>query len=491
MSSYHTGHPGWLPHRASKSMTDQTAMAPVAPATSDSGLDRLYFAAWRWHFYAGLFVVPFLLVLAVTGFFMMLFTTYLPEYGDRLAVEATGAPLPLAAQAAAALSAVPGATGLAQYVAPYGPQTPALFEVADGGDGVVVALDPYSGEVLRRTVSGDTWNLFFERIHGSLMIGDTGDRLIEIAASLGLLLVVTGLFLVWPRKAGGLRAMFLPDLSARGRAWWKSLHQTVGAWSAVVLVLFLVSGLAWAGIWGGHYVQAWSTFPAEKWDAVPLSDATHESLNGAGEKQVPWGLEQTPLPQSGSAAGVALLPEGTPIDLSAMERIARTLGIEGRFRATPPKDATGVWTLSQNSMSYDGAAPTRDRTVHVDQYTGRILADVRYADYAPAAKAMAVGIALHEGQIGLWNFVLNAVFCVAVAFACISGIVMWWKRRPDGAVRLAAPPRPADVPMVKGVLLAALALSLGFPMLGITLLAVLALDLLVLSPIPALKRLVS
>jgi uncharacterized iron-regulated membrane protein len=68
---------------------------------------------------------------------------------------------------------------------------------------------------------------------------------------------------------------------------------------------------------------------------------------------------------------------------------------------------------------------------------------------------------------------------------------MWWKRRPEGAARLAAPPRPADVPMVKGVLLAALALSLAFPMLGLTLLAVLALDVLVLSPIPALKRLVS
>jgi uncharacterized iron-regulated membrane protein len=472
-------------------MTDNTAAAPIAPARAETGLDKLYFAAWRWHFYAGLFVVPFLLMLAVTGFFMMLFTTYLPEYGDRIAVTPGGAPLSIADQSAAALGAVPGAIGIAQYIAPYGPANPALFEVADAADGMVVAINPYTGEVLRQTVSGDTWNLFFERIHGTLMIGDAGDRLIEMAASLGLLLVVTGLFLVWPRKAGGVRAMLVPNLAASGRGWWKSLHQTVGAWSAVILVLFLVTGLAWAGIWGGRYVQAWSTFPAEKWDAVPLSDKTHESLNGNGEKQVPWGLEQTPLPASGSAAGVALLPEGTVIDLAAMERIARTLGIEGRFRATPPTDATGVWTISQNSMSYDGASPTRDRTVHIDQYTGRILADVRYGDYTPAAKAMAVGIALHEGQVGLWNFALNALFCVAIVFACISGVVMWWKRRPEGAVRLAAPPLPADVPMVKGVILVALTLSLAFPMLGVTLLAVLALDVLVLSPIPALKRLVS
>lgn len=41
-------------------MTDMNPSAPAARGRRDSGLDRLYFAAWRWHFYAGLFVIPFL-----------------------------------------------------------------------------------------------------------------------------------------------------------------------------------------------------------------------------------------------------------------------------------------------------------------------------------------------------------------------------------------------------------------------------------------------
>jgi uncharacterized iron-regulated membrane protein len=387
-----------------------------------------------------------------------------------------------------AVASVTGATGLSQYVAPYTPSTPALFEVADGGEGVVVALDPYSGEVLRQTGAESTWNLFFERIHGTLMIGDLGDRLIEIAASLGLLMVATGLYLVWPRRPGGTHDMLVPDLGAKGRAWWKSMHQVTGTWMSVVLAFFLVTGLAWAGIWGERFVQAWSTFPAEKWDAVPLSDETHVHLNGHGEKQVPWGLEQTPLPESGSAAGVDVLPEGTPLDLAAMEQLGRKIGIEGRMRISPPGDAESVWTISQNSMSYDGASPTLDRTVHVDQYTGRVLADVRYADYGLAAKGMAVGIALHEGQLGLWNFALNALFCAAVLFACVSGAVMWWKRRPAGAARLAAPPRPEALPYAKGAILITLALAMAFPVLGLTLLAVTLIDLLLVSAVPGLKR---
>ncbi len=79
-----------------------------------------------------------------------------------------------------------------------------------------------------------------------------------------------------------------------------------------------------------------------------------------------------------------------------------------------PADEKGVWTLSQDSMSYDSTNPTADRTVHVDQYTGKILADVKFADYPFLGKLMAVGIALHEGQLGWWNVALNALFCLSV-----------------------------------------------------------------------------
>lgn len=48
----------------------------------------------------------------------------------------------------------------------------------------------------------------------------------------------------------------VPNLAARGRALWKSLHQTAATRMALVLVFFLLSGLAWAGIWGGKFVQA-------------------------------------------------------------------------------------------------------------------------------------------------------------------------------------------------------------------------------------------
>ena len=309
------------------SMTDLSGAD--APPAGNARTNPLYFAIWRWHFYAGLYVVPFLVMLSITGFFMMWFTAIAPEYGDRLAVGPAGAALSLADQEAAALNAVPGATGLAGYTAPYDAMTPALFSVADAEGGEqVVALDPYRGTALRIIAEGDTWNAFLEEIHGTLLIGTLGDRLVEIAACLGLLLIASGAYLWWPRNGAGVRDLFLPRLRASGRGFWKSLHSVTGAWTALLLTFFFITGLAWSGVWGEKFVQAWSTFPAEKWDNVPLSDATHASMNHS-EKEVPWALEQTALPESGSNAGVTGLPAGVPVTLETVTALARQIGFAG------------------------------------------------------------------------------------------------------------------------------------------------------------------
>ena len=127
-------------------------------------------------------------------------------------------------------------------------------------------------------------------------------------------------------------------------------------------------------------------------------------------------------------------------------------------------------------MSFDSTNPTADRTVHVDQYTGRILADVKFADYPIFGKAMSVGIALHEGQLGAWNVMLNALFCLTVMFATVSGVLMWWKRRPAG--RLGAPVYARDHRLGFGVAAIALALGLAFPLGGIAILAFALIDFL-------------
>ncbi len=129
------------------------------------------------------------------------------------------------------------------------------------GSSLIVAVNPYTGDVQGTIDRSDSIYELMNSIHGTLLIGDLGDRLIEIAASLGILLLVSGLYLWLPRDNAS-RAGFMKIRFGNGtRILMRDLHANLGGVLSIVLLFFLISGLSWAGVWGAKMVQAWNTFP--------------------------------------------------------------------------------------------------------------------------------------------------------------------------------------------------------------------------------------
>lgn len=379
--------------------------------------------ALRWHAVAGLFVLPFLLTLALSGAVMVFFTGFQTRLGTNPVVEPLPAAHSVSEQALAALAHVPDGR-LRTYIAPRAPDRAAWFEVQQGDTTYALAVDPYRGEVLRVVDKGNTPFAWAERIHGTLLIGDVGDRLIEVAAWAALVMLLTGAVLWWPRGRQTWASRLRIDGRAKGRLWWRSLHASLGVWTGVLLVGFLLTGLTWTGVTGAKWLQVWNSFPAAKWYEVPASARPHSALNTAGLQEVPWGLAQVPMPASTPAA------VGASMDLERAAAMARDIGFTGQHQIALPQGETGVFTISSDSMSGDSQRPTGDRTVHVDRYSGAVLADIRFDHYNGLAKTMAVATALHQGDLGWWNALINLLACVAVALMCVAAVAMWWRRRP-------------------------------------------------------------
>jgi uncharacterized iron-regulated membrane protein len=126
--------------------------------------------------------------------------------------------------------------------------------------------------------------------------------------------------------------------------------------------------------------------------------------------------------------------------------------------------------------------------MHIDQYSGKVLADVRWQDYGLVPKAVELGIAIHMGKyFGFGNQLLMLFACLVVILLCVSGLVMWWKRRPAG--RIGVPILPEQVQQWKVPFVIVAILGLAFPLVGFSLVTVLLLDYLLISRIPVLKRL--
>ncbi|WP_250162647.1 PepSY domain-containing protein [Psychrobacter sp. WY6] len=323
-----------------------------------------------------------------------------------------------------------------KYIAPRDTNTVALFQVKSASHENMVAVNPYTADIVKSTPTNSGLYYTFNDIHADLLLGKVGDYIQETTASLTILMILTGWYLWW-QKRKSLKAMLIPNDAVNNkkkRSFIRTIHATLGSWISVLLLFFCISGMAWAGIWGERMVQAWSQFPAGKWGvapmplsidhsqhhvgmdmnnaeatphvhgATPATAPTHgDALNTGSTKDVPWVLELTPMPTSGTVAGKDGIASNIPIMIDTVDRFAREIGFVGRYQLNLPQGSTGVWTISQDSMSYDMKNPMADRTVHIDRYSGNILADIRFDDYNAFGKFMAAGIAIHMGTLGWWE----------------------------------------------------------------------------------------
>lgn len=465
---------------------------------SDRTSSYLYRAVWRWHFYAGVGVLPFVVLLALSGL-AMLASGPLDRYidGELLYVTPTGTPLPASAQVASVAAAYPDAEvvtiGVSAAPDESVPVTIAPKHAAAahaGGHGasglVTVHVDPYTGTVLGERDENRTLYAWAKRLHGTLLVGTFGDYVIEIVASFGVLLIVTGLYLWWPRNGRTWMQALLPSVAVTGRRGSRDLHAAVGAWVAPLLIFFFVSGLAWTPFWGGQLVQAWSSLPGERFDA-PLGEATHAALEHGPHHGVPWVIEQTPLPVSGSGRGEPGVAADASITVDDVIEYARAAGFS-RFRVHFPRGEQGVWTVASTTIGGDTRELGGDRIVHLDAATGNVLADIRFEDYPLVGKLMAAGIPLHQGDTGFVNLVVNVSFCLAVIAMAAAAVAAWWARRPRGSRRLVPPPLPHDARVWRSAVMLMLALSLVFPLAALTTVVVLGADYLLLRRMPSLER---
>ena len=434
-----------------------------------------YNLAWRWHFYAGLFVIPFMILLSLTGI-VYLFKPQLDPllYPELLEVQAAGTPLS-ADQLLQCLQQAEPAAVVSKYLPPVNAERSAQFVATLDGRETHLFLDPYSGALLGQQDAQDNLQAIARALHGELLIGTVGDRLIELAAGWGVVLVVSGLYLWWPRGQGGAGVLW-PRLSARGRLLWRDLHAVSGFWGSALLLFMLLTGMTWTGFWGAQFAGAWNHFPAAMWDAVPQSNVQARSLNTATAQTVAWAVENTPLPQSDPHAGhrghalpgASASPER--IDLQQVVDTASRLGVQPGYSISFPGDEKGVFTVALFADD-----PRNDATLHLDQYSGQVLADIRWADYGLVARTVETGVMLHEGKLfGLANQLIMLLVCLLILLGSVSGLVMWWKRRPHG--RFGVPPLRHDLPLWKGGVAIMFGLGLLFPLVGASLLLMLALD---------------
>lgn len=449
-----------------------------------TGKAALYRTIWRWHFYAGLLVVPLILILSVSGA-IYLFKPQIERWEESSfrALPTEGAASP-DQQLQAAQTAFPGAMFHA-YRVPHAPGDAAMIHLAlpSTGQMIDVFVSP-QGKVLGSLDPDARIAPTIARFHGSLMIGRVGDWLVELAASWAIVMILTGLYLWWP-DGRGLGGVVWPRLNRGGRATLRDLHAVTGFWVSGLALVLLVTGLPWASVWGSafrmvrtelglvHGPQDWKTGgsdPHARHDHQAMAAAMAAAKTVADAEATPHdhahhtpgrmrlGYVVAKARGEGMASPVLVLPPGAP----------QAFG--------PP---TGnVWTVKSETQNRPLV-----RSVSYDPKGGREVARQDFSDKHPIDQMVNYGIAWHEGQLlGLFNQIVGVLTALMLITLSVSGFMMWRKRKPDG--QLGAP--PAAPIKARGMAAIVLILAAMLPLLAASLIVLWIIERLVLSRIPAM-----
>lgn len=465
-------------------MAREDALPPDAPRLAESGRRETHRLFWRWHLYASLFVAPFLLMLAMTGAIYL----FNDELNDAIYPELRFTPAPWKERATlghlidAAEAHVSGSTA-SRIDVPTDPHRPAqiYLDVPDAASQVSF-VDPGTGHVLGTLVPSRTLVGLADRLHGSLMLGTPGSYLVELAASWAVLLILSGLYLGWPRGRG--QAWWhgvIPNVRAKGRAFWKSLHAATGLWVSLVVLFLIFTGLPWASFWGDWVRRGADAIDAGYPPVYRRYVAPEAPTIGTEFNDVPWTLQHTPMPPAQTAADAAHSHHGHHAAPAAgaprywtedgLERAiahVRSAGTADPLRVFLPSTQRGAL------MAYTYPdRPQGQITYHFDK-EGELLVKAGFDHYGAVAQAIEMGVQLHMGNyFGRANQLVMLLACIGIVVLCISGTVMWWRRKPAG--RIGSPGAASATPtrwlVVLGIATAAL-----LPLLFASLLVVLAFD---------------
>jgi uncharacterized iron-regulated membrane protein len=264
--------------------------------------------------------------------------------------------------------------------------------------GVNYLVDPYTGTLLGKAES-ETSQFFAAvlRLHRWLLLDNSiGRPITGTSCIIFVLMLLTGIVIWFPGQLKawkqGLKIMF----SAKWKRVNHDLHNTLGFYSFLVLLIISLTGLTWSFEWykdGFHKVLGTYT-PADKRPESPKSIVSADTL--------PTKITLAQLLQTTDS----LLP------------------YPGEYRIAVPSEADGVVTVSKSKT--DLVRVVSSDRVLFDQYTGDVLKVEKFSD-KPFNEQIAGSVkAIHTGEIfGLFSKIIYFIAALVATSLPVTGTIIW------------------------------------------------------------------
>jgi len=258
--------------------------------------------------------------------------------------------------------------------------------------GKVYYFNPYDATLVKK--GGEDWLQVVEHLHTSLLLGKTGKFIIEWSVVIFVLMLITGLILWFP----GQMRLLKQSLTIKRKASFKrlnyDLHNVLGFYASVVLLITALSGLYFAF---KEVKNAASFFTGSKLGqgkAIVSAKPTH--------------IDSVPVRYNKIYTEAKIKYPGA---------ISTSFSLRGKGELRLRMIYPYRWARKQNTFFYDEA-------------TGTMTRAKLYKDFNGADLIEATNYDLHTGRLlGLPNKILSLLAALVAASLPVTGFIIWWKKR--------------------------------------------------------------
>ncbi len=266
-----------------------------------------------------------------------------------------------------------------------------------GGRPKTFFVNPYTGDV--EGEQGGSTSEFFAtmmKLHRWLLMEDSVGRIVVgISTIIFVFLILSGLVIWFPAKIRLLKQALSIKTSANWKRINHDLHNTLGFYSFLVLLIMSLTGLCWSF----------------EWYRDGLGDVLGAKVfKGRGEKPLP-----STIP--GEKPGKASLEQ-------VVTETNKTFVYTGNLRLSIPENDTNAIVVTKSATGF--FAVSGSDKAQFDQYTGALLKTEAFSD-----KPLNVQIAdsikpIHTGEIfGTFSKIIYFVVCLIATSLPVTGTFIW------------------------------------------------------------------
>ncbi|RFS26960.1 PepSY domain-containing protein [Chitinophaga silvatica] len=260
-----------------------------------------------------------------------------------------------------------------------------------------VFIDPYTGKVLK--IEDTKWEFFnvVVNLHINLLLGTKiGKPIVNWSVVIFVVMLVSGLILWWPSNKAAAKQRFA--FKWKDSTKWKrknyDLHNILGFYSLLVLLIISLTGLVIAFSWFDNSVQ-WLANKGKS--ATPVAPVFSDTTNTTA-----FSLDHM---------------------LAAAERQSPAANLF--FISIPADNKSPVHSFSRNDKKPLYLA---DR-VQLDQHTGATLKVKDWASLNNGESIRAMNYDLHVGSVlGIPGKILAFLASLIAASLPVTGFYIWWGR---------------------------------------------------------------